>query len=261
MDHFLEDILSFRGNHDWIASPMSSMVACLLFVADLWSWSLYFVESDVVKRSHLKYKAHQTTRVVAIHSVAGVTETILGLIFILHRNHFLPNPNRPDLYMGSLMDVRNHEKISHGLAMLVCIVALGFHIPTNLLLAPKVWGLKNMTVTGYIFVALLRVFHVYEIIFKSYEMVPQLWILLHTATMVRLVGYYVCPFSTTTGNGDLLTDPFVYTLSTGLATFTTLAFVYPPIINVAALISIGLVEYFCPTKISSHYAKNKQVDQ
>ena len=261
MTTFLQDALTFHGNHDWISSPMSSKLACLLFIADLWSWSLYYIEPEVVKNSHKKYKAHKTSNLVVIHSIAGVTETVLGLVFILHRNIFLSHSEFVSVSTEEALEKEFHERISYCLAMLVCLVAVSFHIPTNLMLAPKVWGLKNMTVTGYVFVALLRLVHVFEIVFKSYQMLPQLWILLHTATMVRLVAYHVCPFSTTTGNGDLLTDPFMYTISTGLATFTTLAFVYPPVVNVAALILIGIVEYVYPTKITSTYVKNKSVIQ
>lgn len=265
MDKLIQESMNFHGNHDWISSPMSSLLACILFIMDLWSWSLYFVEKEVVENSHKKYKAHKTSSIVKIHSMSGILETILGLLYVLHRNIFLSLEF--ETRTGGTFDINisqqgNHEfqqNINQKLAMVCGFIALLGHIPTGLMLAPKVWGIKNMTVTGYIFVGLLRFWHVYEVLFVDYRLLPQLWILLHTATMVRLVGYYVCPFSTTKRKGDLLTDPFIYTLSTGLATFTTLAFVYPPVVNVAALISIAVVEFANPTKIGLSYKDSKHI--
>jgi hypothetical protein len=85
---------------------------------------------------------------------------------------------------------------------------------------------------------------------------PDLWILLHTASMVRLVSYYITPWTSTNGGwkGDMVTDPLNYTLSVSLATLVTLQFVYPPIINLLALICIAIAHNFMPSSVRSHFS-------
>merc|ERR1712054_451389 len=58
---------------------------------------------------------------------------------------------------------------------------------------------------------------------------PQAWILLQVGTVVRLLGYFVLPFSSTDGRrGDLFTEPTIYSFNILLSGYLTSAFVYPP---------------------------------
>ena len=172
---------NFTAPHDWKADPMSATVAFIIFTLDLWVWSMYYTESRVAKRHGKKFIAFGTQKVVLIHALAGVLETIFGLSYILS---------------GKMI-------YAHTAAYLALLV----HVPTGLILTPKVWGLKHITVPGYFFVGLCRGIQAYRVLHDASKL-PDLWIVLHTASMVRLVSYYITPWSSTNGGweGDLISD-------------------------------------------------------
>ena len=116
---------------------MPAYVAWWLFAADVTTWVFYYVERRVVKRKHLKFVGTQR-HILALHVIAGTCETVVGLVSILKPANVLA-------------------------ARSAAIVALAVHIPTNLLLAPHVWGLKYITVSGYVMVALLRAWEAHQV--------------------------------------------------------------------------------------------------
>ena len=167
--------------------------------------------------------------------MSGVLETCLGLIAIL-----LPTA-------AATGDVTVWWWRS------TAICALFLHIPTGLLLSPKVWGLKHITVIGYFIVGFLRAHKAILTLYDPVANLPDLWILLHMATLVRLVAYYISPWSSSDGgrSGDLLTDPLVYTFTVTVAGLVTLGFVYPPAFNLFALVVLAFAHAIWPSNIST----------
>ncbi len=218
----------YHAPHDWAVEPMGALPALLMFAADLWVWSLYYTEREAARHAHKKYIAHSTLNVVAIHFVAGVTETILGLLYCLGKG---------DWYATS-----------------AAYVALFLHIPTGFYLSPKVWGLKHITIPGYLMVNTCRLLQALRVLNEPHRL-PDLWILLHMATLVRICSIYITPYSSTDGGrrGDLVTDQIVYTLSVSLAALCTLNFVYPPIVSLGALIICALLHKIYPSSVPSRY--------
>jgi hypothetical protein len=233
MDAFIKSLPMYEIQgvpYNWgIEHTFSPVVACLLFAADLWVWYVSAcTERDATAHAHKKYTAQSTTRVVFVHFLTGVVETVLGLLYIL----------------------TGEAKFATASAY----VALLMHAPTGLFLSPKVWGLKHITVTGYLLVGICRIMQALRVIQQPHKL-PDLWILLHMATAVRLCSYYITPFSSSDGGrrGDLVTDPLVYTLSVSLAALVTLSFVYPPVFSLAALGVVALVHKVCPSSVASRF--------
>jgi len=215
--------------YSWEDMSFPKGIALLMFAADLWVWYLSaYTERDATAHAHKKYTAHSTTRVVFLHFVSGVLETILGLWYILHGDAWF--------------------------AKAAAYVALFVHAPSGLYLSPKVWGLKHITVPGYLLVGVCRLAHAVRVI-QLPQKLPDLWILLHMATLVRLCSYYITPFSSSDGGrrGDLVTEPIVYTLSVSLAALVTLGFVYPPVFSLAALGAMALTQKVMPSSVPSRF--------
>lgn len=104
------------------------------------------------------------------------------------------------------------------------------------MLSPHIWGLKYITVTGYVVVALLLVVAAVKVLFVSHLLLIDLWILLHMATMVCIVAYFITPWSSVDGSyGDLSTDPIIHTIAIGTASLVTVAFVCPPVVLIVVL--------------------------
>ena len=185
--------------------------------------------------AHKKFKAHSTSWVVIIHAIGGFVETVLMFVYFLN-----PHSTSSQLY---------------GLA--ASWTALIIHIPAGFMLTPRVWGLKNITVGGYLFVGLCQLQKALDVVSNSYEVnissLSELWILLHTATLVRLVLYHITPYSSIDGirRGDLFTEPLVYTLGVSLATLVTLAFVYPPELFLLLYLIFAIIEKLNPSKMRS----------
>ena len=225
----------FHAPHDWESDPMQTSTACILFCADLWVWSMYYSEREVAVHAHKKYTAHRNTAVVAVHFVAGVTETVLGLLYLLNYGEWC--------------------------ARVSALVAIGFHIPTGFYLSPKVWGLRHITVPGYLLVNICRLLQAVRTWHNPAKSLPDLWILLHMATLVRICSYYITPYSSTNGQrrGDLVTDPLVYTLSVSLAALVTLSFVYPPVFLLTLLGALVVTHHFIPSAVTSRFPPLKVV--
>jgi len=227
----LSDWLAYLAPNDWISRSMPLYAILAMFAADLYTWSQYYTERQAVAHAHKKFAAHGISPAVYVHAAAGVAETLLGLAFLLD-----PVESRA------------------GYAYAAALVAALLHVPSGFLLTPHVWGLKNITVTGYAFVGILRLYQAARVFLVDPRLgLPDLWILLHMATLVRLVGFFVTPYSSADGGrrGDLFTEPLVYTLYVSMAAFVTLSFVFPPVVGLAALFIFAAVEAATPTKLSA----------
>ena len=114
--------------------------------------------------------------------------------------------------------------------------------------------------SGYYFVGFCRFQKAVSVISSHWgneeqlkSSLTELWILLHTASLVRLVLYHVTPYTSIDGKrrGDLITDPLVYTLGVSLATLVTLSYVYPPELLMVLLLLVSVIELINPSKIRS----------
>jgi hypothetical protein len=76
-------------------------------------------------------------------------------------------------------------------------------------------------------------------------------VVLQVGTVVRLLGYFVLPYSSKDGNrGDLFTEPINYSFNILMSGVLTAAFVYPPFYVLAQNL-IYVVAYFAmPPKIA-----------
>jgi len=201
---------------DFVASPMRPSVCVLTYV-----WTVYFlfmtyyVERRTVKRAHKKFVAHGTNHIAHLHGLGSSLELTIGMFAILR-------PDMPSLAYACV-----------ALAMLI-------NVPTGFLMTTRVFGVKYITVPGFTLFGLLRMAEAYRTVFIHPGFVHYLWILLQVGTAVRLLGFYVLPFSSVDGaRGDLFTEPVNYTLCIILSGYITTGFVYMPFLNVASLL------YFC----------------
>jgi len=210
----------------WSATNrIPAWIAWYVFSVDVFAWYVYYLERKLVRRKHTKFVVQKLYIFLIIHIISGVVETVAGLMSVLH----------PD----------NRE-----LAHFTAYVALVAHIPTNLVLAPYVWGLKYITVTGYVIVGLMRMYEALNVLWGNHFSVVNLWILLQMATLVRVVSYFVAPWTSRKGYyGDLSTDKLVYTFTVGVASFTTAAFVYSPVVLVLVVHILALANFLWPETV------------
>lgn len=212
---------------DWSKKPMNKFVA-----VSVWLISIYFlvktyiVEKYVVDQTHKKYTAHKHTLAVAIHGTGSVLETTLGCLAVC-------NP------------------ANAALSKLCACIALFVNIPTGLILTPGVFGIKHLTVPGFYLMAVVRALEAVRALFYDSRQYPQAWLLLQVGTVVRLLGFFVLPYSSVDGRrGDLFIEPSLYSFNILLSGYLTMAFVYPP---KWALMSLGLYaafQKFYPHRIS-----------
>merc|ERR1719460_1254751 len=103
------------------------------------------------------------------------------------------------------------------------------NVLTGLVLTPGVFGIKHLTVPGFYLFGFLRALEILRTLVYDYRNYPQAWILLQVGTVVRLLGYWVLPFSSIDGvRGDLFTEPTMYSFNILLSGYLTAMFVYPP---------------------------------
>merc|ERR1712048_510511 len=103
------------------------------------------------------------------------------------------------------------------------------NIATGVVLTPGVFGIKHLTVPGFYLFGVLRSVEILRTLIYDYTNYPQAWILLQVGTVVRLLGFFVLPFSSIDGaRGDLFTEPSLYSFNILLSGYLTAAFVYPP---------------------------------
>lgn len=194
----------YTPQFDWKKHPMNKCVAMMLALVGMHSViKVYCIEKKAVARAHKKYHAHKNMWAVAMHGTGSVLEIPMGCLACCYPTQTIFTK------MASLLAINN--------------VFSGF------VLTPGVFGIKHMTVPGFGVFGALRGLEMFRTIFDDYRNYPQAWILLHVGTVVRLLGWYVLPYSSTDGRrGDLFTEPTMYTFNILLSGYLTAAFVYPP---------------------------------
>jgi len=236
---FLEQViegLKMLPNHytpqfNWQKQPMNKFVAMATLLTG-WYFLIktYVVErsytkKNAVEQAHKKYKAHDNMWAVVLHGTGSALEMTLGCFACMY-------PEKTML-----------TKMSSALAI--------NNILTGFVLTPGVFGIKHLTVPGFYLFGFLRAFEILRTLAYDYRNYPQAWIMLQVGTIVRLLGYFVLPFSSTDGiRGDLFTEPSIYSFNILLSGYLTAAFVYPP---KYVLSSLALYAYWYdkqPPKIS-----------
>ena len=132
-------------------------------------------------------------------------------------------------------------------------VALAVTVPTGVLLArhSSRSGVRHLADTAFGLYHAARALEAARVLALSPRLLPNLWILLHSGTAVRLVGFFVTPYSSTDGaRGDLFTEPLCYTFTLLLAGFLVAAFVYPPHYLLLSLAAFALANRIAPPALS-----------
>ena len=194
---------------------MDSALATLIFLFDLFVYGHYYVHYDLFERNNQKkfLSSQPTKSIFLIHVFSGMFELSVGYLAVLMTNSG-----------------------SHSLSYVCIASALLFHIPTGLAMAPHVWGIKYLTVPGYVGVGLLRASVALRVFLQDPLVFEQSWILLHMGVLVRFVSCYVVPFTSKGGRyGDLSISPVYHTMSVAIASAVTVALVFPPWYNVLFL--------------------------
>lgn len=205
---FLKGLREFPMHYtpvfDWKKDPMNKYVAISTMMTG-WYFLLktYWLERNVVHTAHKKYKAHNNKLAVAMHGMGSSAEITLGCLACCY-------PKRIILTKMSL-------------ALAINNVISGF------ILTPGVFGIKHLTVPGFYLFGVLRLVEILRTLIYDWTNYPQAWILLQVGTVVRLLGFFVLPFSSIDGaRGDLFTEPAIYSFNILLSGYLTAAFVYPP---------------------------------
>jgi len=203
------DGLKMFPNHytpqfNWQKNPMNKFVATSVWLTGVYFLiKTYVVERGVVDQAHKKYKAHKNLWAVALHGGGSALEISIGCLACCYPKKTI------------------FTKIAAMLAI--------NNVLTGLVLTPGVFGIKHLTVPGFYLFGFLRALEILRTLVYDYRNYPQAWILLQVGTVVRLLGYFVLPYSSTDGKvGDLFTEPTIYSFNILLSGYLTAAFVYPP---------------------------------
>jgi hypothetical protein len=189
---------------NWKKNPMNKFVAVATWLTGVYFLiKTYVVERGVVQQAHKKYAAHNNKLAVALHGAGSSLEISLGCLACCYPKKTI------------------FTKIASALAI--------NNILTGFVLTPGVFGIKHLTVPGFYLFGFLRALEIVRTLAFDYTNYPQAWILLQVGTVVRLLGYFVLPYSSTDGTrGDLFTEPTIYSFNILLSGYLTSAFVYPP---------------------------------
>jgi hypothetical protein len=202
---------------DWKKQPMNKFVAVATWMTGVYFLlKTYVVERGVVDRAHKKYKAHNNTLAVAMHGSGSALEISIGCLACCYPKKTI------------------YTKLASALAI--------NNIITGFVLTPGVFGIKHLTVPGFTLFGVLRSLEILRTLAYDMTNYPQAWILLQVGTVVRLLGWFVLPYSSTDGvRGDLFTEPSIYSFNILLSGYLTAAFVYPP---KWVLSSLGIYAYW-----------------
>lgn len=181
--------------------------------------------------------------VIIAHIVGGVFEWIGGFCFLV-LCHLCHEENAATAAADIVVRIA---------ASVAVISAVFVHIPTGLMLVPKVFGIAYITKIGYIIVGLMRLERA-SIAFWSmlssesvedvYEPILDLWMLLQIAFLVRIISIVVLPTTLPSSGdttqearlygkrGNAIYDPIMYTFSVTSASLLITPFVYPPWVNI-----------------------------
>merc|ERR1712154_15741 len=110
----------------------------------------------------------------------------------------------------------------------IAILIAIHNVLTGLVITPGVFGIKHLTVPGFYLFAYLRATEILRTLLKPTEY-ANAYIFLHVGTLVRLLGYWVLPYSSTDGvRGDLFKEPSIYSFNILMSGTITAGFVVPP---------------------------------
>lgn len=106
---------------------------------------------------------------------------------------------------------------------------------------------------GFVKFGLLRAMEVTRVFLVDHRLVANLWILLHVGTVVRLLGWFILPYTSVnaTRRGDLFTEPIMYSFNILLSGYLTAAFVYPPKFLLGSLIVYAIGQLVYPPRVAS----------
>ncbi|EOD07094.1 putative membrane protein [Emiliania huxleyi CCMP1516] len=231
-----EAVLSAPRQFDFIESQtLNGSIAIGLSLLSLYSWALLYG----VERTGA---AVQRPWTAALHSAGSLLELGLGLCATL------------DLEAAASV-VGPLEEGSYQVpwARASACVALAVTVPTGVLLArhSSRSGVRHLADTAFGLYHAARALEAARVLALSPRLLPNLWILLHSGTAVRLVGFFVTPYSSTDGaRGDLFTEPLCYTFTLLLAGFLVAAFVYPPHYLLLSLAAFALANRIAPPALS-----------
>jgi hypothetical protein len=219
---------------DFIKSPMSPLLAVSLYAVDVYFLvKTYVLEKMVVNRAHKKYKAHKTNKVMALHGIGSALELTVGTLAVMSLATVKTGAS------ATLLDKFVGVLAPHSKALCVFTALLGalVNVPAGLILTPGVFGIKCLTVPGFYKFAFLRVMEAARVLFHDHRLYTNMWILLKVGTVVRLLGFWVLPYTSADRKvkGDLFTEPALYSFNILLSGYLTAAFVYPPHYSIAAL--------------------------
>ena len=217
---------------NFVHHPMPPVLAVSIWIIGIYFLiKTYYLERGVVMNAHKKYTAHRNNLTVLIHGVGSVVEMAVGCAACC-------NPQ--------------NEMLARATAYLTLFVT----VPSGAILTPRVFGIKYLTVAGFAKFGLLRALEAYRVLFVNFKLVPNLWILLQVGTVVRLLGWFVLPYSSTDGvRGDLFTEPTIYSFNILLSGYLTAAFVYPPKYLLGSLLLYAITNVFYPPRISTRWVK------
>lgn len=216
----------YKPQFDWKKEPMNKLVAVSTLVT-AWYFLIktYVIERQVVQQAHKKYAAHNNKLAVAAHGAGSALEITVGCLACCY-------PMKPIF-----------TKIAASLAI--------NNIISGFVLTPGVFGIKHLTVPGFYLFGWLRLVEILRTLVYDYRNYPQAWILLQVGTVVRLLGFFVLPYSSTDGTrGDLFTEPTMYSFNILLSGYLTAAFVYPPKWVLSSLLCYVYWQRRQPPKIS-----------
>ncbi|CAJ1390198.1 unnamed protein product [Effrenium voratum] len=217
----------YQPVYDFIRHPMPPAIAVSVYIVGVYFLvKTYFLEREVVGRAHKKFQAHGNKLPVAIHGVGSVVEMAVGCAAVCN----------PD---------------SELLAKAAAYLALFVNVPSGAVLTSRVFGIKHLTVAGFAKFGVLRTMEAYRVLYVDYRLVPNLWILLQVGTVVRLLGWFVLPYSSSDGTrGDLFTEPAIYSFNILLSGYLVAAFVYPPELLLISLSLYATTQLFWPPRMS-----------
>jgi hypothetical protein len=211
---------------DWKKQPMSKSIALSTWAVGVYFLvKAYYLEKFAVDQAHKKYAAHKNKLPVAIHGIGSSLEMSLGALACCF-------PKKTMLTKSC------------------CLLALS-NVFSGFVLTRGVFGIKHLTVPGFALFGVLRLIEIWRTLGYEITNYPQAWLLLQVGTVVRLLGYFVLPYTSTDGvRGDLFTEPTIYSFNILLSGTVTAAFVYPPKWVISQLFIYALWQNYQPPRIS-----------
>ena len=148
----------------------------------------YVLEKPTVDHAHKKYVAHRNTVFVAVHGIGSSLEFLTGFLAVVG----MSSCSSTSLMSSSRVTAVSGSSQQWWIvpARMSALLALFINVPSGLVLNRRVFGIKHLTVPGFLLFGFLRAGEAVRVLFVDERLVPNLWILLHVGTMVRLLGYF-----------------------------------------------------------------------